>query len=125
MTIPGIENDPQALAENPDLAAALAHMEAIRREYSEYVATQNIVVWGGLAAVPGDELPTSTVTRFKWDEMGLAAKRTSKAGREVLERTGKATTEEREAWASAAKGTEKPATKSAAKGGDANKEGVS
>lgn len=134
MTYPGIENDPQALAQlNPDFRAALERMEATRREYSEYVAIANIPWDNVLAAVPGDEIPTGTVQRLKWDELGLVAKRSSKAGREVLERTGKATTEEREAWASAdkaaadraaAKDAEKPA-KSTPKGGDsASKEGV-
>ena len=98
MTYPGMENDPQVLASNPDLAAAFQRLKDIAAEYGEFVATQPIKVGSDLMAVPGDELPASTVKRLKWDELGYAAKRTTAQGREVLERTGKATTEEMERW---------------------------
>lgn len=143
MTFPGIENDPAALAGNPDWAAAMERMEATRAEYSVWVATQPIP-WGHvLLAVPGDEIPIDHVTRYKWDDIGLVAKRSSKQGREVLQRIGKATTEEVERWkaddkaaadraaakeadkASADKSA-KPAKTTASKGGDAtDTEGVS
>lgn len=99
MTYPGIENDPQLLVDNPDLAAGIQHLKDVAAEYSVWVAVRRIEAGAALVAVPGDEIPASTVDRLKWDEMGLVDKRTSKAGREVLERTGKATTEERDRWA--------------------------
>lgn len=99
MTFPGIENDPAALAVNEDLLAVEQLRKAREAEYGEYVAVQDIP-WGNVkAATPGMRVPTSTVERLKWDELGLVAKRTSKAGREVLERTNTATTEELERWA--------------------------
>ena len=99
MTFPGIEHDPQAPQANPDLLAVEELRKAREAEYGVWVAIQDIP-WGTvLAATPGMKVPASTVERLKWDELGLVAKRDSKAGREVLERTGAATTEERERWA--------------------------
>jgi len=99
MTYPGIENDPQAAQVNPDLVAVEERRRQREAEYGVWVAIRDIP-WGTvLAATPGMRVPTSTVQRLKWDQLGLVAKRTSTAGREVLERTGAATTEERERWA--------------------------
>ncbi|MET8908387.1 hypothetical protein [Micromonospora sp. NPDC004551] len=99
MTYPGIEHDPQAPQANPDLVAVEERRKEREAEYGEYVAIADIP-WGTvLAATPGMRVPTSTVERLKWDQLGLVAKRSSKKGREVLERTGTATTEERERWA--------------------------
>ena len=99
MTFPGIEHDPQAPQINQDLLAVEKLRQAREAEYDVWVAIQDIP-WGTvLAATPGMRVPASTVERLKWDELGLVAKRTSKEGREVLERTGTATTEELERWA--------------------------
>ncbi|MEV7264709.1 hypothetical protein AB0N38_14265 [Micromonospora aurantiaca] len=99
MTFPGIEHDPTAPQVNPDLLAVEELRKAREAEYSVWVAVQNIP-WGTvLAATPGMAVPVSTVERLKWDQLGYVVKRTSTAGREVLERTGTATTEERERWA--------------------------
>lgn len=99
MTYPGIEHDPAAQQVNQDLLAVEERRREREAEYGEYVAIADIP-WGTVkAAIPGMAVPKSTVERLKWDELGLVAKRTSKAGREVLERTGAATTEERDRWA--------------------------
>jgi hypothetical protein len=100
MTYPGIENDPAAAeAANEDMLAVEQRRKEREHEYGQWVATSDIE-WGTVKAfTPGMAVPASTVERLKWDELGLVAKRASKAGREVLERTGTATTEEREKWA--------------------------
>lgn len=99
MTFPGIEHDPQAPQVNPDMLAVEERRREREAEYGVWVAVQDIP-WGTvLAAIPGMPVPASTVERLKWNELGLVAKRDSKAGREVLERTGTATTEERQRWA--------------------------
>lgn len=121
MTYPGLENDQALLAANPDMAAVLERRREREEEYGEYVAVQDIP-WGTvLAATPGTAVPKSTVERLKWDELGLVAKRSSKAGREVLERTDSATAEEREQWAgadraTAAKSSEKSTSATSSKG---------
>lgn len=99
MTYPGIEHDPQAPQVNEDMLAVEKLRQEREAEYGVWVAIQPIP-WGTvLAFTPGMRVPASTVERLKWDEAGLVAKRTSKAGREVLERTDTATAEERENWA--------------------------
>ena len=98
MTYPGIENDPQAPQVNEDILAIERARKEREAEYGEWVAITDIP-WGTVkAAIPGMAIPKSTVERLKWDELGLVARRTSKAGREVLERTGTATPEELERW---------------------------
>ncbi len=98
MTYPGIENDPQAPQVNEDILAIEQRRKEREAEYGVWVATQDIP-WGTVKAfTPGMAVPVSTVERLKWDELGLVAKRTTKAGREVLERTGTATSEELERW---------------------------
>ncbi|MEU2699583.1 hypothetical protein [Micromonospora aurantiaca (nom. illeg.)] len=114
MTFPGIEHDPTAPQVNPDLLAVEELRKAREAEYSVWVAVQNIP-WGTvLAATPGMAVPASTVERLKWDQSGYVVKRTSKAGREVLERTGAATTEERERWAAEDKAAAENTTATAA-----------
>jgi hypothetical protein len=99
MTYPGLENDAQTLATNPDMAAVLDRRREREEEYGAWVATQDIP-WGTvLAHTAGDRVPASTVDRLKWNELGLVVKRDSTEGREVLERTNTATTEERDRWA--------------------------
>jgi len=99
MTYPGIENDLQMLADNPDLVAVEQRRKEREEEFGKYVAIADIP-WGTvLAATPGTALPKSNVERYKWHEIGYAAERESPQGREVLLRTGTATTEERERWA--------------------------
>jgi hypothetical protein len=88
MTYPGIENDRAALDANPDLAAVVARRAERETEYYTYVATEPIP-WGNILAFPvGSQVPVSTVQRLKWDEMGLVAKRTTKAGRAAIEAAG-------------------------------------
>ena len=99
MTYPGIEHDPAGAPVNEDILAVEQRRKEREAEYGEYVAAQDIP-WGTVKAfTPGMRVPTSTVQRYHWDELGLVVKRTTKAGREVLERTGTATAEEREKWA--------------------------
>lgn len=98
MTYPGIENDPAALAANEDMLAIEQRRKEREAEYGKYVAITDIP-WGTVKAfTPGMQVPVSTVERLKWDQLGLVAERTSQAGREVLERTGTATSEELERW---------------------------
>ncbi|WP_422751344.1 hypothetical protein [Micromonospora sp. WMMD1219] len=122
MTFPGIEHDPQAPQVNPDMLAVEERRREREAEYGVWVAVQDIP-WGTvLAAIPGMPVPASTVERLKWDELGLVAKRDSKAGREVLERTGTATTEERQRWAAQAAAEKKAAAeKPAAEKAEAEK----
>lgn len=112
MTYPGIENDPHAARTSQDLLAVEERRRAREAEYSRWVAVQDIP-WGNVKAfLPGMPVPASTVERYKWDELGLVAERTSAEGRAVLERTGAATTAERERWAAedqAAASKDKPA----------------
>jgi hypothetical protein len=99
VTYPGIENDPAAQATNEDVLAVEARRKEREAEYGVWVAKDNIP-WGTvLAFTPGMAVPVSTVERLKWDDLGLVAKRTTKEGREVLERTGTATHDELTAWA--------------------------
>jgi hypothetical protein len=99
VTYPGIENDTSASSPvSEDMLAVERRRKEREDEYGEYVAVQDIP-WGTVKAfTPGMRVPTSTVQRLKWDDLGLVAKRSTKAGREVLERTGSATPEELEQW---------------------------
>jgi hypothetical protein len=107
MTYPGIENDRAAFEENPDLLAVEQRRKEREAEFGKYVCIADLP-WGTvLAATPGSALPASSVERYKWHELGYAAERDSEQGREVLLRTGTATTEEREKWTKAAKDTPK------------------
>lgn len=100
MTYPGIENDPAAASVvNADMLAVEQRRKEREAEYDQFVAAQDID-WGTVRAfTAGARVPASTVERLKWDELGLVVKRGTKAGREVLERTGAATPEEIEGWA--------------------------
>ncbi len=99
MTYPGIENDPAALAADPDRAAVEARRKEQEAEFSAYVALQDIP-WGNVPAnFAGEAVAKSTVERLGWLDLGLVAKRSSKAAREVLERTNSATPQELEQWA--------------------------
>lgn len=114
MTYPGIEHDPTASPANEDFLAVERLRKEREAEYGDYVATQ-VIPWGTVNAfTPGMRVPTSTVQRLHWDELGLVAKRSTKAGREVLERTGTATPEELEKWAADDKATAEQARQRAA-----------
>jgi hypothetical protein len=79
MTYPGIENDPAALALDPDRVAVEQRRREREEEYGAYVATGDIP-WGNvLAFVAGDQVPKSTVERLGWLELGLVAKTGTKA----------------------------------------------
>lgn len=79
MTYPGIENDPAALAADPDRAAVEARRKEQEAEFSAYVAVQDIP-WGAVTAFfVGETVPKSTVEKYGWAEMGLVAKTGTKA----------------------------------------------
>lgn len=66
---------------------ALAHRKALAQDWGQYVAVADIVHPGGvLAYAEGMPVPASNVARWKYDEMGLVGKRTSKEGKAALER---------------------------------------
>ena len=94
MTYPGIENDPAALALDPDRAAVEQRRKEREEEYGAWVAVQDIP-WGNvLAFVAGDPVPKSTVEKYGWDELGLVAKADTKdAQAAALASTPTATTE--------------------------------
>ncbi|MGW3608941.1 hypothetical protein ACWD6N_03480 [Micromonospora sp. NPDC005163] len=99
MTYPGLEHDPSAAPATEDFMAVERLRKEREAEYGEYVASQ-VIPWGTVNAfTPGMRVPTSTVQRLHWDELGLVARRSTKAGREVLERTSTATADELEKWA--------------------------
>jgi hypothetical protein len=128
VTYPGIENDRQYLESNPDLLAVEDRRAARLQDYSKYVAAGPIP-WGTvLAHVKGDPVPASNVERWKWDELGLVVKRSSKEGRAILEETGTATPEELEQWAgeskSASKSKDSDKTTSTAKADEKPKGGT-
>lgn len=113
MTYPGA--DP---ATEPDRAAVEARRQEREAEFADYVAAQDIP-WGNVIAnFRGERVAKSTVTARGWDALGLVVKRDSAEGRTVLEQTGQATTEEREAWAAADKTAAAKTAKTDAKGGD-------
>lgn len=120
MTYPGIENDRAALESNPDMLAVEERRKEREAEFGKYVCIADLP-WGTvLAATPGTALPASSVERYKWDELGYAAPRDSEQGREVLLRTGTATTEEREKWTKAAKAAPKASDKTGSDKGSGN-----
>ncbi|MBM0275095.1 hypothetical protein [Micromonospora tarensis] len=99
MTYPGAENDPTSSPVNEDMLAVERRRKEREAEYGVWVASQTIP-WGTVNAfTAGMKVPASTVQRLKWDELGLVVKRDTKAGREVLERTGTAEPAELEKWA--------------------------
>lgn len=114
MTYPGIENDRALLDSNPDLAAVVERRAAREEEYGTWVA-KDTIPWGTVIGfVKGSRVPNSTVERLKWDELGLVVKRSTKEGREILESTDDATTEERERWAAEDKAAAERAAKAKA-----------
>jgi hypothetical protein len=114
MTYPGIEFDKAALAVNPDLAAIEERRKLREAEYAEWVAVVDIP-WGHvLAATPGMAIPTSTVERLHWDELGLVARRTTKEARAVLEPRGLGKPEEVARWAEQDKAARQAAREAAA-----------
>lgn len=66
---------------------ALAHRKASLADWSEYVAVQDIVHPPNvLAYAEGSPVPATNVARWKYDELGYVARRTSAAGKEALAR---------------------------------------
>jgi hypothetical protein len=58
-----------------------AYHAAQVKEYSTYVATQDIHVGNALAYRAGDPVPVSNVEKHGYDKQGLVAKTSSKAGK--------------------------------------------
>lgn len=70
MTYPGIENDPAAVAADPDRAAVEERRKARDEEYSKYVATQDIP-WGSVPAYfEGEAVSTTTAEKYGWEALG-------------------------------------------------------
>lgn len=71
MTYPGIENDPAAVAADPDRAAVAERRKERDAEFGTYVAVTDIP-WGTVTAFfAGEAVPKSTVERYDWIGMGL------------------------------------------------------
>jgi hypothetical protein len=71
MTYPGIENDPAAVAADPDRTAVEERRKARDEEYSKYVATQDIP-WGSVPAyLAGEQVATTTAEKYGWLDLGL------------------------------------------------------
>lgn len=66
----------------PDEVAALRKEQ--ESEYGTWVAVQPIQFNGVLAYLPGEPVPVSNVARYGYDQAGLVAKQTTKAGQEVI-----------------------------------------
>lgn len=64
------------------------HIEAQRREYSQYVAAQSIHFGTALAYNPGDQIPAANVERWKYLETGQAVKVGSKEHKALRENLG-------------------------------------
>lgn len=56
----------------------LEHRAAIRKDYSQYVATETIYYDGAVAYREGDPVPASNVERHGYDEAGVVKKVESK-----------------------------------------------
>jgi hypothetical protein len=57
--------------------------KALQDEYGTFVAISPIDHDGARAYNPGDPVPVSNVTEYKYDEQGLVAKRTTKAAKQA------------------------------------------
>jgi hypothetical protein len=79
------------VAIDPHLAAVLSP-EALKvrqdllDDWSQWVAVVDIPYGNVLAYAAGDAVPASNVKRWQYDQQGLVAKRTTKAGQEALDR---------------------------------------
>lgn len=60
-----------------------AYREAQLEEYGQWVAKGPIYVGNARAYNEGDPVPASNVEAYKYDEMGLVVKATTKAGEEA------------------------------------------
>lgn len=69
-------------------ATAEEAIEANRKEYSQYVAPEQIFVGSALAFNKGDAIPASTVERLGWVADGKAVKVGTKAHKELRESMG-------------------------------------
>jgi hypothetical protein len=63
-------------------------VEANRREYSQYVAAEQIYYGGALAHNVGDAVPAGNVERHGWAEAGKVVKTGSKAHQDLRARMG-------------------------------------
>jgi hypothetical protein len=59
--------------------------EDLIKDWSEYVAVTDIPHGGVLAYAAGAPVPASNVKRWKYDELGFVAKRSSAAGKAAIE----------------------------------------
>jgi hypothetical protein len=82
---------PQGAVEgiDPHLAAvlspeALNHRKALAADWSEYVAVTDIPYGNVLAYRAGVPVPARNVKRWQFDQLGLVAKRSTKAGEAAL-----------------------------------------
>lgn len=78
------------VAIDPHLAAILSPEElkarqALLDDWSQYVALADIPYGNVFAYRAGDAVPASNVRRWKYDEQGFVAKRTSREGKAALE----------------------------------------
>lgn len=80
---PVVEIDPLLAATlSPE---ALAHRKEQIADWNEWVAVQDIVHPPNvLAYAAGSPVPASNVAKWKYDEMGLVAQRTSKDGKAAV-----------------------------------------
>ena len=82
--------EPQvAEAVSPITVELADQIEAQRKEYSMYVASQQIWHGSGLAYNPGDAIPIENCERLKYVEQGLAVKVGTKEHKELLASLGR------------------------------------
>lgn len=76
-----------SVAEQVDASprTALERRAAVEQEYGVYVATQPIDVGAARAFNVGDAVPVSHVKAYKYDELGVVAKRSTKAGQGAVD----------------------------------------
>lgn len=60
-----------------------------QKEYSQYVASVQIMHGSGLAYNPGDAIPAENAVRLKYVEQGLAVKTGTKAHKDLMESLGR------------------------------------
>ena len=82
--------EPQvAEAVSPITVELADQIEAQRKEYGMYVASQQIWHGSGLAYNPGDAIPIENCERLKYVEQGLAVKVGTKEHKELLASLGR------------------------------------
>lgn len=64
-----------------------------REEWTTWVATQDINFGGVLAYRTGDSVPAANVEKYRYDDLGWAARRDTKAAEEAADQAAPATGE--------------------------------